>query len=86
MLGTKSDLAAALQGNGQLEEAEKMFRTTLKAMKRVLSKSDAYILTTRNNFATLLNDASGKHAEAVAMCREGLAIELQMLGPDIRIR
>lgn len=86
MLGTKSDLAAALQGNGQLEEAEKMFRTTLKAMKRVLPKSDAYILTTRNNFATLLNDALGKHAEAEAMYRGVLAIQLQMLGPDSRIR
>ena len=63
-----------------------MFRTTLKAMKRVLSKSDAYMLSALNNFATLLNDALGKHAKAVAMCRGGLAIELQMLGPDIRIR
>ena len=43
-LGTKSDLATALKANGQLEEAEKMFRTTLKTMKRVLPKNDTHIV------------------------------------------
>ena len=81
-LGTKSDLATALQANGQLEEAEKMYRTTLKTMKRVLPKSDTTILTTLNNFAGLLGDGLGKHAEAEAMFREVLAIQLQMLGPE----
>eukprot|EP00729_Bicosta_minor_P008640 gene8640-biopygen8186 len=81
-LGTKSDLATALQENGQLEEAEKMFRTTLKTMKRVLPKNDDCILTILNNFAALLNDELGKHAEAEAMYRGVLAIQLQILGPE----
>eukprot|EP00729_Bicosta_minor_P032494 gene32494-biopygen5412 len=81
-LGTKSNLATALKANGQLEEAEKMFRTTLKTMKRVLPKNDTHILSTLNNFAGLLNNGLGKHAEAEAMLREVLAIQLQMLGPE----
>eukprot|EP00729_Bicosta_minor_P032735 gene32735-biopygen8706 len=83
-LGTKSYLATALQANGQLEEAEKMFRTTLKTMKRVLPKNDNLILTTLNNFAGVPPDEAGKRAEAEAeaMFREVLAIELQVLGPE----
>eukprot|EP00729_Bicosta_minor_P032493 gene32493-biopygen5410 len=81
-LGTKSNLTIALYMNGQLEEAEKMFRTTLKTMKRVLPKNDDYILATLTSFAALLNDGLGKHAEAEAMFREALAIQLQMLGPE----
>ena len=43
-LGTKQALATALQRNGQLEEAETMFRTTLATMKRVLPKNDEVTL------------------------------------------
>eukprot|EP00729_Bicosta_minor_P023870 gene23870-biopygen12523 len=66
----------------QLEEAEKMFRTTLKTMKRVLPKNDDYMLSALNNFTGLLDDTLGKHGEAEAMYREVLAIQLQMLGPE----
>ena len=81
ILGTKSSLASVLRRNGQIEEAESMFRATLKTMRAVLPENDVFILNTMNSFSGLLRDTK-QYAEAEAMLRELNAVERQVFGPE----
>lgn len=96
-LVTKAELASALGLNGQVEEAEQLYRTTLKTMKRNLPKNDLETCQVMNAFATLLlkkslsNCVDGEAEASIlwhhlhhaeAMFREVLAIRVQILGPE----
>ena len=80
-LGTISDLALSLCGQGKYAEAEQMQRELLDVRRRALGPEHPHTLTTMSNLASSLS-RQGKHAEAEPMFRELLIVERRVLGPE----
>lgn len=76
----KPNLASALTGMGDHEEAEAMIRDWLSSEEHVHGLDDVRMLET----ATMLGGTlqrQGKHTEAEAVCRPTLAAQRLVLGP-----
>ncbi|KAI0198364.1 Tetratricopeptide repeat-domain-containing protein [Astrocystis sublimbata] len=56
-------LAGVLDNQGRYEQAETMYRETLKLREKVLGRENPDTLTSMNNLAGVLRDL-GKHEEA----------------------
>lgn len=76
-------LATALTFNGQLKEAEEMYRSVLKSMDRLYpQKDDLRKLTTLGCLGALLNDKLKKFAEAEVIFRRIYTTRKQVLGSN----
>ena len=79
----QSDLATALTFNGQLKEAEEMYRSVLKTMDRLYpQKDDLRKLITLGCLGALLNDKLKRFAEAEVIFRRIHTIRKQVLGSN----
>jgi hypothetical protein len=70
-----------LYHQGKLEEAEKTFREVLAERERMLGADNPDVLTTRNNFAAVLNERGQVAAAEAHLMADVLAASEQILGP-----
>jgi tetratricopeptide (TPR) repeat protein len=80
-LGSRTNLAVALQSQGKYAEAETEFRAVLKLEEKVLGPEHPSTLGSRNNLANVLA-GQGKYAEAEAEYREVIKLREKVLGPE----
>jgi len=64
-------LAAALYGNGELDEAEALLRSQVEERRKVLDPGSDWLIGLRNQLAAIVRD-QGKPLEAVALIRENV--------------
>jgi len=81
MLDAMNDLGLLLWEQGKLEDAERIFRTTLDGRVRVLGELHLTTAQSCDNLGLILSE-QGKFDEAERLQRRALSILEQTLGPD----
>jgi tetratricopeptide (TPR) repeat protein len=75
------NVASVLSDQGKYEEAEMIYRQTLKLQRKVLPQTDPAILVTLNGLGTVLGEQS-KHEEAEIIHRQTLELRRKVLGEE----